>query len=139
MEQRKYLEDERGDCNEVVLIDQRGLAMEGTQTNFFAIVDDCVRTASAAEVRFDGCSVIFARFKQAEQVLPGTVRNIVLDVCKQAGIAVKEQAPSLRELDRWSAACVTSTSRLALPIDKVDKHPCQHACVQYLFNPWQAA
>jgi branched-subunit amino acid aminotransferase/4-amino-4-deoxychorismate lyase len=55
MDQRKYLEDERGECNEVVLIDKRGLALEGTQTNFFAIIDNCVRTASATEVGALAC------------------------------------------------------------------------------------
>eukprot|EP00730_Choanoeca_flexa_P003127 TRINITY_DN11298_c0_g1_i11.p1 TRINITY_DN11298_c0_g1~~TRINITY_DN11298_c0_g1_i11.p1 ORF type:complete len:385 (+),score=46.27 TRINITY_DN11298_c0_g1_i11:1022-2176(+) len=105
IEQRKYLEDEKGDCNEVVLLDSKGRALEGTQTNFLAVVDGVLRTASAKEV------------------LPGTIRNIVLDVCHQQGIPIKEEAPTVAELHRWSGACVMSTSRLALPIQKLVVHP----------------
>ncbi len=48
-------------CLQILLVTEQGLVLEGTQTNFFAVVDDTVYTAE-------------------EGVLMGTVRGVVLEV-----------------------------------------------------------
>jgi len=48
-------------CVQILLVTEQGLVLEGTQTNFFAVVDDTVYTAE-------------------EGVLMGTVRGVVLEV-----------------------------------------------------------
>jgi hypothetical protein len=109
------------DVNEILLVDSGGgdcssgggSILEGTQTNFFAVTPDgTVCTAP------DGT------------VLAGTVRNLVLDVCRQEGIPVRMEAPevtfspgtglgsSVSEIT-WSEAFITSTSRLVLPVNQV--------------------
>jgi len=52
-----------------------------------------------------------------EGVLEGTVRRLVLEVCEKNGILVVLQPPLLSDLERWEGAFISSTSRLALPID----------------------
>ena len=49
----------------------------------------------------------------------GTVRGLVLDVCRQDGIPVVLAPPSLHDHTAWEGALVSSTSRLALPIDEL--------------------
>lgn len=95
------------DVNEILLLDEEGRVLEGTQTNFFAIVGGVVYTAG------DG-------------VLEGSIRKMVLEECAQAGIPLVLTPPNATEMDRWEEAFISSTSRLVLPIDEVrwpEGHP----------------
>lgn len=99
--QRAALEAEKvAGVEEVVLVGAGGALMEGTQTNFFAVLDGAVHTAG-------------------EGVLEGTVRALLLDACAAAGIPVRLQAPSLADLPRWEGCLIGSTSRLALPVHEL--------------------
>lgn len=87
------------DVNELVLHDASGALFEGTQTNFYAVMDGKLWTAG-------------------EGVLEGTVRRLLLDVCAHHNIpVVLDPPPNLHDLNRWEGALLSSTSRLALPID----------------------
>lgn len=48
-------------CLQILLVTEQGLVLEGTQTNFFTVMDDTVYTAE-------------------EGILMGTVRGVVLEV-----------------------------------------------------------
>ena len=98
--QRRGLEAARGaGVEEVLLVSEGGGALEGLQTNFFAVdARGVVRTAG-------------------EGVLAGTVRGLVLDVCAREGVPVVMEAPSLEGASGWRGAFLTSTSRLLLPVD----------------------
>jgi len=86
--------------NELLLTDpETQEILEGSQTNFYAVVDGAVHTAE-------------------EGILAGTVRGLVLDVCRKEGIPVVLKPPSLAGHRSWQGAIVSSTSRLALPIDE---------------------
>jgi branched-subunit amino acid aminotransferase/4-amino-4-deoxychorismate lyase len=89
------------DVNEIILRDEQGeLLLEGTQTNFYAVTaDGGLQTAGAG------------------LVLEGTVRRLLLQVCAEEGIPVDETPPRLSDLGSWQGALISSTSRLALPID----------------------
>lgn len=89
------------DAEEVVMVGDDGRLTEGLSSNFFAIVGGELRTASAAEV------------------LPGTIRAMVLAACADVGVPVREEAPLLADAGTFEGALVSSTSRLALPIDRV--------------------
>jgi branched-subunit amino acid aminotransferase/4-amino-4-deoxychorismate lyase len=52
-------------------------------------------------------------------VLEGTVRRLILQVCAAEGIPVDETPPRLASLGSWQGALISSTSRLALPVDWV--------------------
>lgn len=74
---------------------------EGTMTNFYAIdKNGAVHTAG-------------------EGILLGTVRRLLLEVCAREGIEVVLEAPSLRDAEAWQGCIVSSTSRLALPVDEL--------------------
>lgn len=73
--ERQALEAARGDANEVVLVDEDGRVLEGTQSNFYAVVGGTVYTAPASAV------------------LPGSIRSIVLRACQRRGIPLVETAP----------------------------------------------
>jgi thiol oxidase len=86
--------------DEVLLVAPGGGLLEGTQTNFFAVQGGRVLTAGGADV------------------LGGSVRRLVLEVCAAEGIPVDASAPPLlRDARAWSGAFLTSTSRLVLPVD----------------------
>lgn len=100
---RKHLEALKPpDVNEIILHDEEGRLLEGTQTNFYAV------TAAGALQTAGG-----------ELVLEGTVRRLILQVCAAEGIAVDETLPRLADLGSWQGALISSTSRLALPVDWV--------------------
>ena len=74
--------------------------LEGLITNLFVVQGGCVRTAP------DG-------------VLPGHIRQLVLDACDPLGIPVSLEAPRLEEFDEWEEAFLTGTGKLVRPIDAV--------------------
>ncbi len=101
--QRRALELAKpADCNEVILCDEGGRLFEGLQTNFYAVVDGRVQTAG-------------------EGILEGTVRKMLLDACEKGALDVPLdlQPPSVREMDKWQGAFISSTSRLLLPISEI--------------------
>lgn len=100
--QRKTLEREKGHANEVVLADEQGRLLEGTQTNFYAVIDGELWTAGN------------------DLVLPGTIREIVLRVCERNSIPVRFEPPPVDSHKKWSGAFISSTSRLVLPIASLD-------------------
>lgn len=100
--QRQQLQDSMPpDVNEILLADESGAVLEGMSSNLFILSRDTIMTAD-------------------EGILVGTVRNLVIKVCEEAGIPVKKQAPRLQDSSSWDGALVTSTSRLALPVDSIE-------------------
>merc|ERR1711865_188476 len=82
-------------------VEETMIILEGSQTNFCAIHKD--GTVYTAE---DG-------------ILKGTVRTILLDVCAREHIPVVLEPPNMKLPDIWVGALISSTSRLALPIDAI--------------------
>lgn len=102
---RKVLEKAKGEnVEEVLLVEDDGSVMEGTQTNFFAAVNGTLYTAG-------------------EGVLAGTIRNMVLDCCEKNSIPVKLTSPNINDVDAWEGAFITSTSRLVMPVNQVIVFP----------------
>ena len=79
---------------------QNGELMEGLSSNFFAIQNGAVHTAG------DG-------------VLKGTVRQVILDVCKENQVPIVFTPPNVATMMNWEAAFISSTSRLLLPLDEI--------------------
>ena len=89
-----------GPVNELLLLEDGRYALEGSQTNFFAVEDGALVTAG------DG-------------VLFGTVRRLALEVCAREGVPVEFRAPDVEAAGTWDGALVSSTSRLLLPVDEL--------------------
>mmetsp|Transcript_34468 Transcript_34468/g.48115 ORF Transcript_34468/g.48115 Transcript_34468/m.48115 type:complete len:442 (+) Transcript_34468:242-1567(+) len=90
------------DANEFVLLDARNGIIEGSQSNFYALIGGRLYTAG-------------------EGILEGTIRRVVLDVCRREKIPVVLQSPSVSSLlrEEWQGCAISSTSRLLLPVGKV--------------------
>lgn len=89
-----------GNMNELLLQTADGELLEGSQTNFYALIDGAVHTAG-------------------EGVLAGTVRRLLLEVCEREGIPVVLSPPTLESAASWEGALISSTSRLLLPVDRL--------------------
>ena len=90
----------RPDMNELLLATDDGKIFEGSQTNFYAVIDGALHTAD-------------------EGVLKGTVRRVALEVCEREGIPVVFAPPQVAGIDTWEGALISSTSRLLLPVHEM--------------------
>lgn len=80
-----------------------GVVLEGSQTNFFAVIDGELRTAP-----------------QTNYILPGVTRDVVLEVARSAGMHVREFPILLDEVARATELFVTSTTSDVMPIVRLD-------------------
>ncbi len=79
-----------------------GLVTEGSSSNFFAVADSTVFTHPLANI------------------LPGITRQIVIDLCREAGITVLERAFSQDWLAGADEAFLTGTQMTVMPVVSVD-------------------
>jgi D-alanine transaminase len=79
------------------------VAIEGTASNLFAVVDGEVRTAPANNL-----------------ILPGVSREVVLRLCRQHGIRHVETPVFVEDLARASEVFLTGTSIEVMPVVRVD-------------------
>ncbi len=87
---------------EAILI-RDGIALEGTHTSFFAVMDDQVLTAPLSPL-----------------ILPGITRAIVLELCRSDGITVSEQHIPETSLSGASELFLTGTTTEVLPIISIN-------------------
>ena len=52
---------------------------------------------------------------ESDGILPGIIRQLVLDICKENGTPVELRAPSMQESHRWSEGWVTNWFVAACP------------------------
>jgi branched-chain amino acid aminotransferase len=98
----KTLDQIPENVNEVLLVNSKGQILEGLSSNFFAVRQEEIWT-------------------EDQNVLPGIVRSMVLEVARSAGIPVHLTAIQNSELESIEEAFLTSTSRSVLPIHKIDE------------------
>jgi Amino-transferase class IV len=84
-----------------------GRLTEGMLSNFFAIDASGTKVVTCPE----------------GGVLAGTIRSLVLEACADHGVPVVLEPPPLEDLPAWSGAAIASTSRLLLPIHRMDVIP----------------
>lgn len=91
------------DAYEGLLTGPDGAILEGTESNFYAVLDGALRTAG-------------------EGVLGGTARAVLLEVAP-AVIPVRLQPATLADLPRLDEALLTSSSRGVVPITRINGQP----------------
>ena len=89
-------------CYDALLLDEESNILEGTRTNFFAIKNTTIFTPPK------------------EQVLEGVTRATVIAVAKQNGFRVEETAISVKQMETFDGAFLTSTSTKIIPIKQID-------------------
>lgn len=85
---------------------RNGVITEGGSTNLFAVVDGVVRTHPVGPY-----------------ILAGITRSVALDLAREAGLAVAEEAFTPDEFARASEAFLTSTTMEVFPLVAVDGQP----------------
>lgn len=80
-----------------------GYAIEGSSTNFMAVIDGEIRT-----------------YPMCNYILGGITRDVVLDLARQLGYTVREEGIPVDALSRCSEMWVTSTTSEVMPIVEID-------------------
>ncbi|HYF93650.1 MAG TPA: D-amino acid aminotransferase [Symbiobacteriaceae bacterium] len=76
-----------------------GFAIEGSSSNFFAVLDGEIRT-----------------YPLCNYILGGITRNVAIDVARKLGYAVREEGIPVEALGRCTELWVTSTTQEIMPI-----------------------
>jgi D-alanine transaminase len=92
---------ERGAFEAVLVRD--GVALEGTKSSFFGVIDGEVRTAP-----------------RSNYILPSVTRAVTLELCREHGIPCDERPILLEELDGADELFLSGTTAEILPIIQVD-------------------
>ncbi|XWS07887.1 hypothetical protein CRYUN_Cryun41cG0031000 [Craigia yunnanensis] len=106
---------------ELLLSNDGDRILEGCITNFFVI---CQRDKSEAEGKYlhgydNGCSVEVLTAPITDGVLPGVIRQLVIEVCLSKGIPVREVAPSWKKHGLWKEAFITSSLRVLQHVETI--------------------
>ncbi|MBA0572142.1 hypothetical protein Golob_002503, partial [Gossypium lobatum] len=119
---RKPLEKLRPpSVTELLLSNDGDRILEGCITNFFVI---CQRDKSEAEGKYldDYNNVNSVEVQTApisDGVLPGVIRQLVIEVCHSKGIPVCEVAPSWEKHRLWEEAFVTNSLRVLQHVETI--------------------
>jgi branched-chain amino acid aminotransferase len=87
---------------DTILLDEAGNMLEGLASNFYAILNEELRTAG-------------------EGVLPGIAQQIVFEVAPMV-LPLRKEAVNVREIPDLSEAFITSSSRGIVPVIEIDGH-----------------
>lgn len=101
MHARKSLSEAMpADIYDTFLLDKDGYLLEGLGSNFYAIVEGVLHTAG-------------------EGVLKGISQQIVFEIAEGI-IEIQRKAPHISEIDQFSEAFLTSSSRGIIPVVEID-------------------
>lgn len=93
------------DATEAIFV-KNGYVIEGSSTNFFGVKDGVIYTCP-----------------EGKQILSGCTRSFVINLAREHGYEVREEALRLEDLANCTELFLTSTTFEALPIVSVDGRP----------------
>lgn len=100
LDRKRLITPESASYEEIILLNENGELLEGTQTNFYVVRDEALITAD-------------------EGILLGSVRDSVLRVCRCHNVNVELRPPTMDDLKHASGVFISSTSRLVMPVHNV--------------------
>ncbi|XP_062202842.1 uncharacterized protein LOC133905143 isoform X3 [Phragmites australis] len=105
---------------ELLLTNDGDHILEGSVTNFFVV---CQKEKHQRNGRFSNETLVTKFEVQtaplSDGILPGIIRQIVIEVCHDLGIPVREVSPSWSKHELWQEAFVTSSLRLIQHVESV--------------------
>ncbi|ESR49437.1 D-aminoacid aminotransferase-like PLP-dependent enzymes superfamily protein [Citrus sinensis] len=119
---RKPLEKLRPpSVTELLLSNDGDQLLEGSITNFFVV---CRKDNSEAEDKFlQTCNNSHSFEVQtapiSDGVLPGVIRQLVIEVCRSKGIPIRELASSWSQHELWKEAFITSSLRVLQHVESI--------------------
>ncbi|KMS95531.1 hypothetical protein BVRB_007380 isoform A [Beta vulgaris subsp. vulgaris] len=106
---------------ELLMSDNGDRILEGTITNFFVVRFKEKVEAKETSLINDG-GLLSYEVQTApvnDGVLPGVIRQLVIEICLREGIAIREVSPSWSERDYWEEAFVTNSLRLLQHVETI--------------------
>ncbi|XP_028790667.1 uncharacterized protein LOC114746606 [Neltuma alba] len=100
---------------ELLLSNDGDQVLEGCITNFFVV---CGKDTSNDSHR-NGNSFQVQTAPISDGVLPGIIRQVVIEVCRSNGIPFREVAPSWSDREVWEEAFITNSLRILQHVDSV--------------------
>ncbi|MCC6546797.1 aminotransferase class IV [Candidatus Sumerlaeota bacterium] len=91
---------------EAIFHREDGVVTEGAATNFFVVKDGVIRTHPVTK-----------------RILSGCTREFVLQVARQHGLAIREEAFDLTFMRNVDEAFITSTTINVMPVTRIDDAP----------------
>jgi branched-chain amino acid aminotransferase len=88
---------------ESLILDQDSFILEGLSSNFFAMKNGRIWTAS-------------------QNILEGITRKIILELAQESGIEILYSPVNYADLDSLQEAFISSTSRGVMPVVKIDSY-----------------
>ncbi|KAL2324399.1 hypothetical protein Fmac_023457 [Flemingia macrophylla] len=119
---RKPLEKLRPpSVTELLLSNDGDQILEGCVTNFFVVCSkECDSNVGKAMCDYGNkYSFEVQTAPITDGVLPGIIRQLVLEVCKTEGIPFREVSPSWSERELWEEAFITNSLRLLQHVDSI--------------------
>ncbi|CAA6661801.1 unnamed protein product [Spirodela intermedia] len=120
---RKYMEKLRAPVTTELLLSNDGdRILEGSVTNFFVV---CRRKVDSAESSKSGdhsegqYSVEVQTAPLSDGILPGIIRQLVIEICSKRGIYFREVAPSWADRELWDEAFITNSLRLLQHVETI--------------------
>uniref|UniRef100_A0A7N0V5W4 Class IV aminotransferase n=1 Tax=Kalanchoe fedtschenkoi TaxID=63787 RepID=A0A7N0V5W4_KALFE len=108
-------------ATELLLTNDGNHILEGCVTNFFVV---CRKDLSEMRrTTFLNHSYEVQTAPICDGVLPGIIRQVVIEVCAVNDIPLQEVAPSWSERESWEEAFVTSSLRVVQHVEKIEV-PC---------------
>ncbi|OMO81098.1 Aminotransferase, class IV [Corchorus olitorius] len=106
---------------ELLLSNDGDRILEGCITNFFVI---CQRDKSEAQWNYlhdydNAYPVEVQTAPITDGVLPGVIRQLVIEVCLSKGIPVREVAPSWEKHELWEEAFITNSLRVLQHVETI--------------------
>ncbi|KAK7357473.1 hypothetical protein VNO80_16761 [Phaseolus coccineus] len=114
---RKPLEKLRPpSVTELLLSNDGDQILEGCVTNFFVV---CCKVWNSNDRKALCDSFEVQTAPISDGVLPGTIRQLVLEICRNEGIPFREVAPTWSEHEIWQEAFITNSLRLLQHVDSI--------------------
>ncbi|GAB4854902.1 hypothetical protein Ancab_023489 [Ancistrocladus abbreviatus] len=119
--QRKQLDKLRpSSTTELLLADGGDRILEGCVTNFFIV---CLKMVKLKMKTHMGTGSWHSYEVQTapvrDGVLPGVIRQVVIEICSSKGIAVREVSPSWSMRETWQEAFITSSLRIVQHVEAI--------------------
>jgi branched-subunit amino acid aminotransferase/4-amino-4-deoxychorismate lyase len=110
--------------SEIILSNDGNRLLEGLVTNFFVVSRNSEATVPNIPEKWRDVEVQTAAL--ADGVLPGVIRQLVIEVCRENGIPLREMAPSWESRGTWQEAFVTSGLRILQPVGSIQRPNSEH-------------
>ncbi|XP_050386190.1 uncharacterized protein LOC126802589 [Argentina anserina] len=100
---------------ELLLSNDGNRILEGTVSNFFVV---CQKDNNESKEKTIHCFEVQTA-SISDGVLPGVIRQLVIEVCLSKGIPFREVAPLWSEREIWEEAFITSSLRIMQHVENV--------------------